>query len=404
MDISRSHVMNVDLVKVGKLNETLSSSLNTKEDDCSPHSLELHTPRTRRDTSSSSYSDIECSSSNDSNRDETGSSFSDDTDERDSDTNCDKDDCCPTPKGRQLRFLEYDNRSYVSDNAINCPVYLHNKFGRKGIGNGEILDATGLAHVSGGRILLTDMINNRIYLYDKFGKLCRAIYTDENKQPWNTAITPNGHMATTFTSSGMVCVYSGHGSVIRQFGKGRMKTPCGIAIDKSGRYIITDIGKHTVSVYDRQGRFLRDFPEGPEPLKSPRYVTVSSNGNIIVSDTGNHNVKIYNCDGNYMSQFGSFGSAVGSFKSPYGVCCDSLNNIYVADHYNCRISLFDCDGNFICQPLNLEKGLMRPQGVCLTSDSKLCITHGKLKAQEVVLYNTQCQLSKRGTEVDLGYV
>ena len=48
-----------------------------------------------------------------------------------------------------------------------------------------------------------------------------------------------------------------------------------------------------------------------------------------------------------MSQFGTLGTAPGTFHGPRGIAQDNAGNIWVADNYNNRVEKFDSIGKFL---------------------------------------------------------
>ena len=185
-----------------------------------------------------------------------------------------------------------------------------------------------------------------------------------------------------------------------EFGHEHLRCPTGLAVDKDGRFIVTDEQSNKVLIFS-PNRVLQ-FVLGEEAgitFEQPRHVCLSTAGRIIVSDSGHHCVKIFDREGNYVTEFGEFGSGDGQFKFPYGVCVDQDGHIIVADHYNDRVSMFHEDGSFVQHLVTAKNGVKRPRGVAVrcAHNRKLYVTHGDLRATEVLVY----RMTLNGTEVKI---
>ncbi|KAL5010075.1 hypothetical protein ScPMuIL_012380 [Solemya velum] len=287
-------------------------------------------------------------------------------------------------------------------------VFLHNRFGRRGNDIAEIRNATSVAHVYAGTVLVTDMLNSRILLFTRQGYHKMSLPLGNHAEPWAAVVNPHGTLAVTIARESCVKVISGTGDILKRFGDGILKRPSGLAVDRKGRYIVSDVESNQVFVLDRLGKVLRvlgNDEAGPKTstqsdnadisadvdrviFDQPRYVCVSRKGEIIVSDSGNHCIKMFDSSGKFIRKFGEYGRKDGQLKFPYGVCSDKENNIIVADHYNNRVCMFGEDGTFIQHLVTAEKGLCRPQGISMKfgHDPRLYVTHGDLRAHEVLCY------------------
>lgn len=266
------------------------------------------------------------------------------------------------------------------------------RFGHKGRQDGELQDATSVISLDNGDIIVTDHVNSKLQSFDHFGAPVKTLAIPDKKQPWNIALSPHGWVAVTFKGSKTLSILDEHGKEISSVGDEIFKNPSGLAVDKNGRYIVTDATSNNVYVHTFESdsnSFITDKLNAEVSFNQPRYATVSPNGDIIVSDSGNHCIKIFTPEGEFKSQFGSYGQTAGYFRCPYGVCTDHQGNILVADHYNSRISMFSPRGGFLRNLVTKNHGLKRPQGVHISTDRKLYITHGRMKASEILVFDLQ---------------
>ncbi|XP_064595824.1 uncharacterized protein LOC135462529 [Liolophura sinensis] len=266
------------------------------------------------------------------------------------------------------------------------------RFGHKGRQDGELQDSTSVVSLDNGDIIVTDHVNSKLQSFDHFGAPVKTLAIHDKKQPWNIVLSPHGWVAVTFKGSKTLSILDEHGKEIAWVGDEIFKNPAGLAVDKNDRYIVTDATSNNVYVHTFEpgsNSFVTNKLNTAVSFAQPRYVTVSPNGDIIVSDSGNHCIKIFTSEGEFKSQFGSYGQASGYFRCPYGVCTDHQGNILVADHYNSRISMFSPRGGFLRNLVTRNHGLKRPQGVHISDDQKLYITHGRMKASEILVFDLQ---------------
>lgn len=277
----------------------------------------------------------------------------------------------------------FDNDSYPRANLMQI-------YGCEGRQKGCFKDATDVQCVDKGKCIVTDMINGRISTFSRNGRTKVIRCSWALREPWATTVVSENKIAVTSRKDKNVSVISMNGDVLFSFGSRFFQCPCGIAVDKNGRFIVTDILSNEVSVFSPEGKWLFNLGDPLSPVQQfccPRYVHVSAFGDIIVCDSGNHCIKVFNEHGNFKFTFGQYGRQEGAFKAPYGVTSDGEGNIIVADHYNDRIALFSKNGEFLRNIVSSEDGLFHPQGVALSSDMRLFVTHGKLKATEVIVYS-----------------
>ncbi|XP_064596505.1 uncharacterized protein LOC135463113 [Liolophura sinensis] len=285
--------------------------------------------------------------------------------------------------GQVNPFFEY------SDGRDERPNAVLQTFGHKGRDYGKLQDASSVVCTASGDVIVTDFINGKVQVFDCAGKPSREIRIKAGRGPWNITMSPYGWIAVTYRGSKKLTVISHDGEEMFSAGGDMFESPAGLAVDLEGRFIVTDSVTNKIyrvwcdhALVHTECLHLKDVQ-----LKQARYVTVSPTGNIIVSDTGNHCVKILTPDGHLKRSIGQYGRLPGDFRSPYAVCCDHHGNIIVADHYNNRVTMFNSSGVFLRHLLSEGHGLNRPQGLHISVDGKLYVTHGKMKASEVLVFD-----------------
>lgn len=278
-----------------------------------------------------------------------------------------------------------------SDGRDELPRAVLQTFGQKGRDYGKLQDASSVVCSASGDVIVTDFINGKLQVFDNAGKPSREIRIKARRGPWNVSMSPHGWIAVTYRGSRKLTVISHGGEELLSAGSGMFESPAGLAVDLEGRFIVTDSVTNKIyrmeCLHEEALVNIECLHLKGVKLKQARYVTVSPTGNIVVSDTGNHCVKILTPDGKLERSFGQYGRRPGNFRSPYAVCCDHHGNIIVADHYNNRVSMFSSSGTFLRHLLSEGHGLNRPQGLHISADRKLYVTHGRMKANEVLVFD-----------------
>ncbi|KAL4221050.1 hypothetical protein ACF0H5_019312 [Mactra antiquata] len=299
-------------------------------------------------------------------------------------------------KGNDVTDGTHVNAVYKSEKELHGEYFV-SAFGRKGRQIGEYQDAKHITCLEDGRLLVTDYVNNRLQICSNQNKAVTAFLSDLTPLPWASVVTKDNNIAVTVCKERCVKLFNQNGEFLKSFGDGYFICPTGIAVDKTGNFVICDSMNDEVCVFDNDGKFIKylgkSTTETEKYFSKPSYVCVSVTGDIIVSDTGNHRIKLFNSNGDFIKSFGSFGKLDRQFKSPYDVCTNIYGDIFVADHYNNRIAMYTRDGVFSRHLVTSEHGVVHPQGLAITSDNYLYVTHGHLKASEILMFKLCSRLN-----------
>ncbi|KAH9499946.1 hypothetical protein Btru_075988 [Bulinus truncatus] len=267
-----------------------------------------------------------------------------------------------------------------------------------------VKEATNIQVLKGGEAVVTDVLSNKLFLFDNKGYPKVTFAVESGSEPWATCVTPEGALAVTLKRQGCVSLWSTSGEPIAEFGQPDLTAPTGIQCDTKGRFIVADEEANSVCVFNRYGRFLSELSapmkENQEPsipfqshmlsftgtfFNHPRYICITRDGHYVISDSANHCIKIFDPVLNFKFQFGSFGKLDGQFKFPYGVAADDAGFLYVADHYNNRVSMFNKDGHFMEHVLTSADGITRPSSIAAVN-SLLYVTHGDLRSNKISVF------------------
>ncbi|XP_050407793.1 tripartite motif-containing protein 2 [Patella vulgata] len=287
-----------------------------------------------------------------------------------------------SPRLSENTSVKFD---YNEEHSNGFKINFGKKFGTKGSGYGQLQDATDVVSLSHGNILVSDMVNSKLQVFNERGSPTVAYVLDELIEPRGIITTSEGYIAATSRKIKAVTILSPDGRLVGTFGQNILSGPSGIDVDCRGNFIISDIVTNRVSVVDKNGNFIQHVGKN-QSFNQPRYVTVSKNGEIIVSDSGNNCLKIFDSNGLFIRQIGKFGKNDGCLKVPYATSTDSFGNILVSDHYNDRVSVFSSTGRFLRHIVTSAHGISHPAGLALSSDMVLYVTHGGLKANQVAAF------------------
>lgn len=282
----------------------------------------------------------------------------------------------------------YEN-SVLHDDAVYADERFVSAFGQKGRRVGQFEDAKDIFCLPDDQLLVTDMVVGRLQRFSRNCNTVTIIAPHEISHAWSACVTETDDIVISLCNERCVKVLNQHGDVLRKVGVGMLQLPTGVACDTKGRIIVCDENADRVMIFDNNGKFIKYLGHTDSEqvhFSKPRYVCVSYNGDIIISDSGNHSVKVFNLNDEFVRSFGSFGKGDGQFKCPYGVCTNKYGEIFVADHYNSRISMFTKDGEFIRHIVTNDHGLIHPQGLRIDKHLTMYITHGHIKATEVLVF------------------
>ncbi|CAL1529609.1 unnamed protein product [Lymnaea stagnalis] len=283
-----------------------------------------------------------------------------------------------------------------------------------------IKEATHIQPLEGGEAVVTDVLSNKLVLFDNKGYPKVTFAVEAGSEPWATCVTSDGALAVTLKRQGCVSLWSTSGEPIAEFGESELSAPTGIQCDTKGRFVVADEEANAVCIFNKHGAYQTELTapsmttkENQEPgclptngvsfatafFNRPRYICITKDGNYVISDSANHCIKIFDSSLSFIGQFGTFGRCDGQFKFPYGVASDDAGYIYVADHYNSRVTLFSKDGSFVEHLLTTQDGISRPSSIAVLK-SLLYVTHGDLRSNKVSVFNIKIDPSSNTPQVD----
>ncbi|PVD36344.1 hypothetical protein C0Q70_03323 [Pomacea canaliculata] len=280
---------------------------------------------------------------------------------------------------------------YDEDLSPGCRIQYGREIVGRDSGHGYLQDATDVLCLSNSCILVTDFVNSRLQKFSNRGEHISYIKDNELLEPWATVMAPNGCLAVTSRKKRQVVLLNKDGQFQGSFGEDRFGCPSGIAVAADGNFVVSDFVRNKVLAFTPAGQFVHELGGRGVTFHQPRYVTVSQQGDIIVSDSGSHQLKVFDQSWKYIRSIGGYGKQDGCLKFPHATCVDVFGNILVCDRYNDRVSVFTRRGEFVRHLLTAAHGIRHPQGLTLSPDLHLYVTHGDLKANCVMVFSLQCE-------------
>ena len=171
------------------------------------------------------------------------------------------------------------------------------QFGSNGSGDGQLNHPTGITHDGRGHIIVADLNNRHIQIFQLDFTHVRAISCD-GSEVYGVAVDNNGNIHVPLYNKKIVQVYSFDGQKLTSYGNpsGNFSHPRGIFIDDNGyRYITTsyyDSSNHThqhyLHILNSQGNQVKLIS-----THGPRGVALDDEGYIYIAECGNSHVSKY---------------------------------------------------------------------------------------------------------------
>ena len=263
------------------------------------------------------------------------------------------------------------------------PMKLISKFEPKGVTEQKGCEPTGMSLLANGNIAIVDDINKKIKIFQTNGLLKFEIApkgTNRLVDPWDVAVTVDGHFAITDRGSREIKVMTLSGQCILKFGP-HLGSPWGVAVTSNGDILCTDTVKKTVFIHDSTGKLkcsIQDInPMYPSLFAYPEYITINSNGDIIVTDFERHCIFLFDKVGHFLQRVGGHGNASNQFSVPCGVAVDRDNNILVCDYNNQRILALTPDCQSMGAILTRQHGITSPQTILVTEHGRVLVADRK---------------------------
>jgi sugar lactone lactonase YvrE len=197
------------------------------------------------------------------------------------------------------------------------------KQGEAGAGSAEFNLPSGLAIDAAGVLLVAEVGNNRVSMYEPDGTFLRAFGMGVNPGPGGRSDVCSSHC----------------GAGIRSGVAGALGAPSAVAVDRAGNIYVSELVNNRVSVFSPQLVFLRAFGADVVPGNDVRGFEVCTPVSGCKVGAGG---AVF---GRRSSGFRANGPGV--LNRPIGVAVDAQDNVFVAEDRNNRISVFRRGTSFL---------------------------------------------------------
>ena len=240
----------------------------------------------------------------------------------------------------------------------------------------------GIAVNTTGKIAITNLNGQCVYVFDKEGNFLRKIGSQgENAGQFNLPfgvkyLNDNEILIADYGNNRIQQINVQSGTAVKSFGKygkakGEFSNPIDVCLDEQHRIIVTDFSNHRIQVITREGETITMFGNsGPEKLNYPRSCIPYKNM-FLVADAGNYCIKVFDQSGTFLYKFGKQGNQDGQLGWPLFMLLDSSNNLLVCDFSNDRVQQFSLDGRFTGKTIT---DLPRPVGIATAPDGRILVT------------------------------
>ncbi len=196
-------------------------------------------------------------------------------------------------------------------------------------------------------ILLSDMNNGRILVFNEKGEFIRSFGQNVVSQP-NGLISDNiGRIFVTHRGNDKILLLNPNGEYVTTVNNaGSLNTPRGLSLDSQGNLIVCDAGNKCVKIFSPDGKILKTIGRGwlCRPVGCLCY-----EDKIFISDAEEHLIKVYNSNGGFLYEFGEYGAGDGRLNKPVCLAVDKTGHLLVCSAGNHRVQVFTLDGKFVTE-------------------------------------------------------
>ena len=212
--------------------------------------------------------------------------------------------------------------------------------------NDDLKNPTDIVVDSTGRIIVADLKNNNVKIYDATVSLVHTITDadgpgprDNFSSPWYVAVDSRDRIIVTDGDNHRTQVFNSDGSFA--FSISPTLSARGVAVDSRDRIIIAEVFKHNIKIYSPTGDLLQTISDGGNTIRDVWGVAVDSNDRIIVTEYNRNVFHIFNSDGSLVETVTTPGS------NQRGIATDYLDRILITDQTNEQIHIYNSTAHFV---------------------------------------------------------
>ena len=219
--------------------------------------------------------------------------------------------------------------------------------GERAIEGQKMRKPWGITANDSNEIVLSDMCNQRIVVFNENGEFIRSFGQNTLKCPNGVVFDNTGRIFVGNRDDNKILVFGQNGEYISTFHNGSsLSEPRGISFDADGNLIVCDAGNKCVRFFSPEGNIFKTIGAGR--LRMP-FNCVCHEGKLFVSDRDAHLIKVYNRNGRFLYEFGTHGTEDGELNHPTGLAVDKMGHLLVCSLGNNRVQVFTLDGKFVAK-------------------------------------------------------
>lgn len=276
-------------------------------------------------------------------------------------------------------------------------------WGGRGDAPGQFHSPIGIAIDRHDAVYVTDLNNARLQIFTADGAhrggfdLPWDVPERRSTQAAGIAVDDDGRLYLAFVLQSKIRVYTKEGRLLREWGEkgsgeGAFDQPGGIALAPDGTILVADQCNHRVQVFTRDGRFLRawggygDAPGrfgAPSPIGSrfggPHFVAVDRRGRVYTTEGVRGRVQQFDARGRFLRAWGDKGDQPGGFGAlqtgfsggtfgPIAVFADRRDRIWVSS-LNDRVQGFTPEG--VPRIASAPGQFLHPHGMAMDRQGRL---------------------------------
>ncbi|XP_038077512.1 tripartite motif-containing protein 2-like [Patiria miniata] len=293
-----------------------------------------------------------------------------------------------------LSFVDFKDSVVAQDGTFGKLLLeekweMKDEFGKRGIGDGQFMEARGIAAFSNNDLAVADPANGRVTIFSSDGTYKSSISgpTENNpdgqlQKPSDIAISTDNQLMVIDTPA--VKVFNKQRKLTLQFVPGKVTTSpikdnteeepesdlrC-IAVDYKNQIAIGDKGKKIVSLHQVDGSLIKTIPA--ELIG--KHLAIGSMERIIYTNLQTRLLMASDFKGQEIFSFHTLTPENPAYE-PTGVCCDNSGDIYVAIQATVKgqkgeIHHFSPKGEHIAC---VARGLNSPYGITFTPEGDLAV-------------------------------
>ena len=203
-----------------------------------------------------------------------------------------------------------------------------------------------------GDIIVADTLNHRIQVFNQCG-LLKLVFGRKGEgdaqfnEPTGIALFPNENIVVADRKNRRVQVFSPKGRFRYSFST--KDAPCTISCDDDF-HVIVGTTRRTVEIFTRQGELRHCFSlPGPKSKVNFFWLTTNNMEEVIMSDPQERKIKFFKYNGDLLYQFQPECSGKGLTCQNAGIFLTNLGQLIVADSMNHMVNLYSERGVLLQQ-------------------------------------------------------